>query len=153
MTRVLLMMLAMTWTASIWAQGARQFPDLNSLKSAHSYRLTCSSTAQNPHVHSHILVENRKVSALQLIYVYPEVSLKSIAFSPSDVRGLKVSLKTRLSISGKRPGSYWSEQFVLDLTDRRQGAGFQGQLIYDDGDGLTIERDVECTALNYILSP
>ena len=72
---------------------------------------------------------------------------------PSDVRGLKVSLKTRLSISGKRPGSYWSEQFVLDLTDRRQGAGFQGQLIYDDGDGLTIERDVECTALNYILSP
>jgi hypothetical protein len=136
-----------------YAQGAVEFSDLNALSKSDFYRLTCSDVTLEPHAHSHIVVEQGRTTVLKIAFVYPGLSMQDTEFSKSDLKGIEVKVSThRFSLAGKRAGSYWSEQVQIDLFDREDAKGFRGRLFYDDGDGLTLDRAVQCRALNHLIS-
>lgn len=134
------------------AAGAETYPTLKSLQKTGFYRLTCSSRTTAPQIHAYFEVNQGKVEAVQLISIYPALSLNIIRFTAKDLSGIKQQLNGReLTIAGERPGAYFPERLDLKVRDGRKGLA--GELHYDDGDGVAFTRAVDCGAVNYILMP
>lgn len=149
--RRLLPLSLMFLSLNAFAQGAVDYKNLQEVMATDFYRLTCSDIQSDIQVHTYLTVEKDQVTELKIVYVTPAKSLNVIEYSASDLKKLVVTEGQELQIAGDRPGAYWDESYLLTV---RQGPqGMTGKFEYDDGDGLGINRNVNCGAVNYILSP
>ncbi len=134
------------------AAGAEAYPTLSALKSATFFRLTCSDVKSSNQVHIYIEVNKGTVEDVKLLTISPAVSLNVIQYSREDLKGLTMkSDESSLEIQGSRPGAYSDESLSLIIKDGKNG--IQGTLLYDDGDGASLNRKMKCGAVNYILAP
>lgn len=148
----LLIGLLLSSTATTAFAGSESYPNLASLKSANFYRLTCSDTSSEIQANIYVEVNNGKVDDVKIITIAPALSLNVIQFAKTDLNGIKASAKdTKLEVSGTRPGAYYDEELSLVVKDGDKG--LTGKLYYNDGDGMTLTRKVNCGAVNYILNP
>lgn len=134
------------------AAGAEKFENLKALQASKFYRLTCSSVEAEAQVHVNTVIQNGAVKELQVVVVFPSESLNVISFSKKEAAKLTANLGSKmLAIDGSRPGAYYAEDVSLEIVDGPQG--LSGRFLYDNGEGMALDRQVRCSASNYILNP
>ena len=144
-----LVSLALLWFAhGAFALGPEEYRTLNELAHTDFYRLTCSSVpaAGKSQVHLHLAIERGIVREANLITLYPAKAMHTIPWNPGRLDALLAI--PHLTVEGEQPGAYWRETFELEVLDGPRG--LHGHFKYDDGDGMTLDRDVNCGALNHI---
>lgn len=138
------------FASAAFAAGAQKFDGVATLQKTNFYRLTCSDTSKEGHVHFYAEVNKGKVENAKLVTLVPALSLLVISFEKEEAGFLALDVKSNtLAIEGSVPGSYFNQDLKLEIAD--YGSGLTGTLSYNDNDGSSFERKVECGAVNYIL--
>lgn len=139
-------------SANAFASGPREYRSLREAMRADFYRLTCSDQ-EDVQTHLFLEISGSRVTDLKMIFIAPARSLQIIEHNPADVAKLAVKKsEDRIRIEGTLPGIYWDEDFSLLAQDIPK-KGIRATLTYNDHDGLFIVRNLQCGAVNYIVSP
>ncbi len=148
-TKVFLYIVISLISFQISAAGPEKYKKISELGNAELYRLTCSDVSSHNQVHLYLEILKGKVEEARLIFIFPSESLQVIDLKKSEIQ---ISLSNdSLNINGTFSDSYYGSELNVELNEKKRG--LSGQLKYDDHDGASVNRNVQCQALNYIISP